>query len=431
MDVLGLLSILIVRRSFLFSSQRENFRNINLKEQTMLNNKRLFTSESVTEGHPDKIADQVSDAILDAILKDDPNARVACETTVTTGMALIAGEISTTTYVDIPKVVRETIKEIGYTRAKYGYDYETMAILTAIDEQSPDIAQGVDKALEYRDKDSEEEIEATGAGDQGLMFGYATNETETYMPLAIYLSHQLAKRLSDVRKDGTLNYLRPDGKVQVTVEYDENDNPVRIDTIVVSTQHAEDVTLEQIQEDIKAHVIYPTVPENLINEQTKFYINPTGRFVIGGPQGDAGLTGRKIIVDTYGGYARHGGGCFSGKDPTKVDRSAAYAARYVAKNIVAAGLADQCEVQLAYAIGVAEPVSIAIDTFGTGKVSEGQLVEAVRKHFDLRPACIIKMLDLKQPIYKQTAAYGHFGRTDVLFPWEKLDKVEELKDAVK
>ncbi|HDK3634272.1 TPA: methionine adenosyltransferase [Staphylococcus aureus] len=397
----------------------------------MLNNKRLFTSESVTEGHPDKIADQVSDAILDAILKDDPNARVACETTVTTGMALIAGEISTTTYVDIPKVVRETIKEIGYTRAKYGYDYETMAILTAIDEQSPDIAQGVDKALEYRDKDSEEEIEATGAGDQGLMFGYATNETETYMPLAIYLSHQLAKRLSDVRKDGTLNYLRPDGKVQVTVEYDENDNPVRIDTIVVSTQHAEDVTLEQIQEDIKAHVIYPTVPENLINEQTKFYINPTGRFVIGGPQGDAGLTGRKIIVDTYGSYARHGGGCFSGKDPTKVDRSAAYAARYVAKNIVAAGLADQCEVQLAYAIGVAEPVSIAIDTFGTGKVSEGQLVEAVRKHFDLRPAGIIKMLDLKQPIYKQTAAYGHFGRTDVLFPWEKLDKVEELKDAVK
>lgn len=431
MDVLGLLSILIVRRSFLFSSQRENFRNINLKEQTMLNNKRLFTSESVTEGHPDKIADQVSDAILDAILKDDPNARVACETTVTTGMALIAGEISTTTYVDIPKVVRETIKEIGYTRAKYGYDYETMAILTAIDEQSPDIAQGVDKALEYRDKDSEEEIEATGAGDQGLMFGYATNETETYMPLAIYLSHQLAKRLSDVRKDGTLNYLRPDGKVQVTVEYDENDNPVRIDTIVVSTQHADDVTLEQIQEDIKAHVIYPTVPENLINEQTKFYINPTGRFVIGGPQGDAGLTGRKIIVDTYGGYARHGGGCFSGKDPTKVDRSAAYAARYVAKNIVAAGLADQCEVQLAYAIGVAEPVSIAIDTFGTGKVSEGQLVEAVRKHFDLRPAGIIKMLDLKQPIYKQTAAYGHFGRTDFLFPWEKLDKVEELKDAVK
>ncbi|EHJ07686.1 methionine adenosyltransferase [Staphylococcus simiae] len=396
----------------------------------MLYNKRLFTSESVTEGHPDKIADQVSDAILDAILKDDPNARVACETTVTTGMALIAGEISTTTYVDIPKVVRETIKDIGYTRAKYGYDYETMAILTAIDEQSPDIAQGVDQALEYRDNSSEEEIEATGAGDQGLMFGFATNETDSYMPLAIDLSHKLAKRLSDVRKDHILDYLRPDGKVQVTVEYDEQDHPVRIDTIVVSTQHAEDVTLEQIQQDIKTHVIYPTVPENLLDEHTKFYINPTGRFVIGGPQGDAGLTGRKIIVDTYGGYARHGGGCFSGKDPTKVDRSAAYAARYVAKNIVAAGLAAQCEVQLAYAIGVAEPVSIAIDTFGSGKVSEGQLVEAVRKHFDLRPAGIINMLDLKQPIYKQTAAYGHFGRTDVLLPWEKLDKVNELKDAV-
>ena len=396
----------------------------------MTYNKRLFTSESVTEGHPDKIADQVSDAILDEILKDDPNARVACETTVTTGMALISGEISTSTYVDIPKVVRETIKNIGYTRAKYGYDYQTMAVLTAIDEQSPDIAQGVDKALEYRNDISEEEIEATGAGDQGLMFGYATNETETYMPLPIFLSHQLAKRLSDVRKDGTLDYLRPDGKVQVTVEYDENDKPKRIDTIVVSSQHAEDIELEQIQKDIKAHVIYPTVPEVLIDDETKFFINPTGRFVIGGPQGDAGLTGRKIIVDTYGGYARHGGGCFSGKDPTKVDRSAAYAARYVAKNIVAAGLAEQCEVQLAYAIGVAEPVSIAIDTFKTGKVSEGQLVEAVRKHFDLRPAGIIKMLDLKHPIYKQTAAYGHFGRTDVLLPWEKLDKVNVLKDAV-
>ena len=390
----------------------------------------IFTSESVTEGHPDKIADQVSDAILDEILKDDPNARVACETTVTTGMALISGEISTSTYVDIPKVVRETIKNIGYTRAKYGYDYQTMAVLTAIDEQSPDIAQGVDKALEYRNDISEEEIEATGAGDQGLMFGYATNETETYMPLPIFLSHQLAKRLSDVRKDGTLGYLRPDGKVQVTVEYDENDKPKRIDTIVVSSQHAEDIELEQIQKDIKEHVIYPTVPEGLIDDETKFFINPTGRFVIGGPQGDAGLTGRKIIVDTYGGYARHGGGCFSGKDPTKVDRSAAYAARYVAKNIVAAGLAEQCEVQLAYAIGVAEPVSIAIDTFKTGKVSEGQLVEAVRKHFDLRPAGIIKMLDLKHPIYKQTAAYGHFGRTDVLLPWEKLDKVNVLKDAV-
>ncbi|KEI47150.1 S-adenosylmethionine synthetase [Staphylococcus epidermidis] len=396
----------------------------------MTYNKRLFTSESVTEGHPDKIADQVSDAILDEILKDDPNARVACETTVTTGMALISGEISTTTYVDIPKVVRETIKDIGYTRAKYGYDSQTMAVLTAIDEQSPDIAQGVDKALEYRNEISEEEIEATGAGDQGLMFGYATDETDTYMPLPIFLSHQLAKRLSDVRKDEILDYLRPDGKVQVTVEYDEDDQPRRIDTIVVSTQHAEDVELAQIEKDIKTHVIYPTVDKSLLDEETKFYINPTGRFVIGGPQGDAGLTGRKIIVDTYGGYARHGGGCFSGKDPTKVDRSAAYAARYVAKNIVAAGLAKQCEVQLAYAIGVAEPVSISINTFDTGKVSEARLVEAVRKHFDLRPAGIIKMLDLKQPIYKQTAAYGHFGRTDVLLPWEKLDKVNLLKDAV-
>lgn len=396
----------------------------------MTYNRRLFTSESVTEGHPDKIADQVSDAILDEILKDDPNARVACETTVTTGMALISGEISTTTYVDIPKVVRETIKEIGYTRAKYGYDSQTMAVLTAIDEQSPDIAQGVDTALEYRNDVSEEEIEATGAGDQGLMFGYATNETDTYMPLPIFLSHQLAKKLSDVRKDEILKYLRPDGKVQVTVEYDEQDKPQRIDTIVVSTQHAEDTELQQIQDDIKAHVIYPTVPKNLLDEDTKFYINPTGRFVIGGPQGDAGLTGRKIIVDTYGGYARHGGGCFSGKDPTKVDRSAAYAARYVAKNIVAAKLADKCEVQLAYAIGVAEPVSISIDTFGTSSVSENELVEAVRKHFDLRPAGIIKMLDLKHPIYKQTAAYGHFGRTDILLPWEKLDKVNLLKDSV-
>lgn len=396
----------------------------------MTYNKRLFTSESVTEGHPDKIADQVSDAILDEILKDDPNARVACETTVTTGMALISGEISTTTYVDIPKVVRETIKDIGYTRAKYGYDSQTMAVLTAIDEQSPDIAQGVDKALEYRNDISEEEIEATGAGDQGLMFGYATDETDTYMPLPIFLSHQLAKRLSDVRKDEILDYLRPDGKVQVTVEYGEDDKPRRIDTIVVSTQHAEDVELAQIEKDIKTHVIYPTVDKALLDEETKFYINPTGRFVIGGPQGDAGLTGRKIIVDTYGGYARHGGGCFSGKDPTKVDRSAAYAARYVAKNIVAAGLAKQCEVQLAYAIGVAEPVSISINTFDTGKVSEARLVEAVRKHFDLRPAGIIKMLDLKQPIYRQTAAYGHFGRTDVLLPWEKLDKVNVLKDAV-
>lgn len=395
----------------------------------MLNNKRLFTSESVTEGHPDKIADQVSDAILDAILKDDPNARVACETTVTTGMALIAGEISTTTYVDIPKVVRETIKEIGYTRAKYGYDYETMAILTAIDEQSPDIAQGVDRALEYREAGNEEVLN-TGAGDQGLMFGFATNETDTFMPLPIDLSHKLSKRLSEVRKNGTLDYLRPDGKVQVTVEYDENDQPKRIDTIVISTQHHEEIELEKIQNDIKACVIYPTVDEQLLDEETKFFINPTGRFVIGGPQGDAGLTGRKIIVDTYGGYARHGGGAFSGKDPTKVDRSAAYAARYVAKNIVAAQFADKCEVQLAYAIGVAQPVSIAIDTFGTGNVSENILIEAVRQNFDLRPAGIIQMLDLQKPIYKQTAAYGHFGRNDVQLPWERTDKVEVLQETV-
>ncbi|MGN5883751.1 methionine adenosyltransferase [Staphylococcus simulans] len=396
----------------------------------MSNNRRLFTSESVTEGHPDKIADQISDAILDELLKKDPDARVACETVVTTGMAMIVGEISTATYVDFPKVVRDTVEEIGYTRAKYGYDSQTMAVMSAIDEQSPDIAQAVDRALEYRNEITEEEIESTGAGDQGLMFGYATNETETYMPSPIYFSHQLAKRLSDVRKDGTLTYLRPDGKVQVTVEYDENDQPVRIDTIVLSTQHAEDVSLDQIQKDIKAHVIDPIVPKALLDEETKFFINPTGRFVIGGPQGDAGLTGRKIIVDTYGGFARHGGGCFSGKDPTKVDRSAAYAARYVAKNIVAAGLADKCEVQLAYAIGVAEPVSISIDTFGTGKVSEGVLVQAVRDNFDLRPAGIIKMLDLKRPIYKQTAAYGHFGRTDVALPWERVDKVDVLKEAV-
>lgn len=396
----------------------------------MSNNRKLFTSESVTEGHPDKIADQISDAILDELLKKDPDARVACETVVTTGMAMIVGEISTATYVDFPKVVRDTVAEIGYTRAKYGYDSQTMAVMSAIDEQSPDIAQAVDTALEYRNEITEEEIESTGAGDQGLMFGYATNETDTYMPTPIYFSHQLAKRLSDVRKDGTLTYLRPDGKVQVTVEYDENDKPARIDTIVISTQHAEDALLDQIQRDIRTHVINPIVPAELLDEETKFFINPTGRFVIGGPQGDAGLTGRKIIVDTYGGLARHGGGCFSGKDPTKVDRSAAYAARYVAKNIVAAGLADKCEVQLAYAIGVAEPVSISIDTFGTGKVSEGQLVEAVRANFDLRPAGIIKMLDLKRPIYKQTAAYGHFGRTDVALPWERVDKVDALKEAV-
>ncbi|MCJ1763257.1 methionine adenosyltransferase [Mammaliicoccus sciuri] len=397
----------------------------------MSKNRRLFTSESVTEGHPDKIADQISDAILDELLKGDPKARVACETIVTTGMALIAGEISTSTYVDIPKVVRQTVKDIGYTRAKYGYDFQTMAILTAIDEQSPDIAQGVDCALEDRDDLSDREIESIGAGDQGLMFGFATNETETYMPLPGYLAHQLAKRLTDVRKDGTLEYLRPDGKTQVTVEYDENDKPVRVDTIVISSQHHEKIELEKIQQDIKDHVIYPIVPKELLDEETKFFINPTGRFVIGGPQGDAGLTGRKIIVDTYGGYARHGGGCFSGKDPTKVDRSGAYAARYVAKNIVASGLADKCEVQLAYAIGVAQPVSISIDTFGTGKVEETVLVEKIREVFDLRPAGIIQMLNLRQPIYKKTAAYGHFGRTDVQLPWEQLDKVDLLKDLLK
>lgn len=397
----------------------------------MSKNRRLFTSESVTEGHPDKIADQISDAILDELLKGDPKARVACETTVTTGMALIAGEISTSTYVDIPKVVRQTVKDIGYTRAKYGYDFQTMAILTAIDEQSPDIAQGVDCAIEDRDDLLDREIESIGAGDQGLMFGFATNETETYMPLPGYLAHQLAKKLTDVRKDGTLEYLRPDGKTQVTVEYDENDKPVRVDTIVISSQHHEKIELEKIQQDIKDHVIYPIVPKELLDEETKFFINPTGRFVIGGPQGDAGLTGRKIIVDTYGGYARHGGGCFSGKDPTKVDRSGAYAARYVAKNIVASGLADKCEVQLAYAIGVAQPVSISIDTFGTGKVEENVLVEKIREVFDLRPAGIIQMLNLRQPIYKKTAAYGHFGRTDVQLPWEQLDKVDLLKDLLK
>lgn len=396
----------------------------------MSKNRRLFTSESVTEGHPDKIADQISDAILDELLKGDPKARVACETTVTTGMALISGEISTSTYVDIPKVVRETVKDIGYTRAKYGYDFQTMAILTAIDEQSPDIAQGVDCALEDRDDLTDSEIESIGAGDQGLMFGYATNETETFMPLPVYLAHQLSKRLTDVRKDGTLEYLRPDGKTQVTIEYDENDKPLRVDTIVVSSQHHEKIELEKIQQDIKDHVIYPIVPKELLDDQTKFFINPTGRFVIGGPQGDAGLTGRKIIVDTYGGYARHGGGCFSGKDPTKVDRSGAYAARYVAKNIVASGLADKCEVQLAYAIGVAQPVSISVDTAGTGKVEEDVLIEKIRELFDLRPAGIIQMLNLRQPIYKKTAAYGHFGRTDVELPWEQLDKVELLKDLV-
>lgn len=393
-----------------------------------MTNRRLFTSESVTEGHPDKMCDQISDAILDAILEEDPNARVACETTITTGLVLIAGEITTTTYVDIPKVVRETVKEIGYTRAKYGFDWETSAVLTAIDEQSPDIAAGVDEALESREGSmTDDELEAIGAGDQGLMFGFACNETPELMPLPISLSHKLSRRLAQVRKDETLTYLRPDGKTQVTVEYDENNLPVRIDTIVISTQHHPEVTLEQIQQDIKKFVIEPVVPADLIDANTKYFINPTGRFVIGGPQGDAGLTGRKIIVDTYGGYARHGGGAFSGKDPTKVDRSASYAARYVAKNIVAAGLADRCEVQLAYAIGVAQPVSISIDTFGTGTVAESKLGEFVRDLFDLRPAGIIKMLDLRRPIYKATAAYGHFGRTDVDLPWEQTDKAAALK----
>ncbi|KPN16039.1 S-adenosylmethionine synthetase [Bacillus australimaris] len=394
----------------------------------MSQNRRLFTSESVTEGHPDKICDQISDSILDEILKKDPNARVACETSVTTGLVLVSGEITTSTYVDIPKTVRDTIKEIGYTRAKYGFDAETCAVLTSIDEQSADIAQGVDKALEAREGTmTEEEIDAIGAGDQGLMFGFANNETEELMPLPISLAHKLSRRLTEVRKDKTLAYLRPDGKTQVTVEYDEQNKPVRIDTVVISTQHAPEVTLEQIQSDLKEHVISPVVPSELIDEQTKYFINPTGRFVIGGPQGDAGLTGRKIIVDTYGGYARHGGGAFSGKDATKVDRSAAYAARYVAKNIVAAGLADSCEVQLAYAIGVAQPVSISIDTFGTGKASEEKLIEVVRANFDLRPAGIIKMLDLRRPIYKQTAAYGHFGRHDLDLPWEKTDKADTLR----
>ncbi|SBO17400.1 methionine adenosyltransferase [Carnobacterium divergens] len=388
--------------------------------------RRLFTSESVSEGHPDKIADQISDGILDAILAKDPLARVACETTVTTGLVLVVGEISTTTYVDIQKVVRETIRKIGYTRAKFGFDADTCAVMVAIDEQSSDIAQGVDDSLEFKSKD-EDALDQIGAGDQGLMFGFAINETPELMPLPIALSHRLTKRLADVRKEGLLNYLRPDAKSQVTIEYDEKGLPLRVDTIVISTQHHPDTTLEELQSDIKEHVIKAVIPPELLDNETKYFINPTGRFVIGGPQGDSGLTGRKIIVDTYGGYARHGGGAFSGKDPTKVDRSASYAARYIAKNIVAAKLADKCEVQLAYAIGVAQPVSIAIDTFGTGKVLESKLIEAVRKNFDLRPAGIIEMLDLRRPIYQQTAAYGHFGRTDIELPWEQLDKIEALK----
>jgi len=390
--------------------------------------KNLFTSESVTEGHPDKIADQISDAILDDILAEDPLARVACETSVTTGLVLVMGEISTNCYVDIPKIVRQTIKEIGYTRAKYGFDGETCAVLTAIDEQSTDIALGVDKALEARIGEiTDEQIETIGAGDQGMMFGYATNETPEYMPLTITLAHKIAQRLAKMRKQKTLPYLRPDGKSQVTVEY-ENGKPVRVDTIVVSTQHSAEVDLDTIKKDVIEKVITPVVPSELIDEKTKFLINPTGRFVIGGPMGDSGLTGRKIIVDTYGGMARHGGGAFSGKDPTKVDRSAAYAARYVAKNIVAAGLADKCEIQLAYAIGVAKPVSIMVDTFDTGKVDEEKIVAAIEKLFDLRPAGIIKTLNLRRPIFKQIATYGHFGRLDLDLPWERLDRVDELKE---
>ena len=390
--------------------------------------KRLFTSESVTEGHPDKMCDAISDAILDALMAKDPMSRVACETASCTGFVLVTGEITTNAYVDIPKIVRDTVKEIGYDKSEYGFDGNTCAVMVSIDEQSSDIAMGVDKALEAKENQmSDEELEAIGAGDQGMMFGYATNETEEYMPYPISLAHKLAKQLTKVRKDGTLTYLRPDGKSQVSVEYDENNKPVRLEAVVLSTQHDPDVTQEQIHEDIKKYVFDPILPEELIDDKTKFFINPTGRFVIGGPHGDAGLTGRKIIVDTYGGYARHGGGAFSGKDCTKVDRSAAYAARYVAKNIVAAGLADKCEIQLSYAIGVAQPTSIMVDTFGTGKLSDEKLVEIIRENFDLRPAGIIKMMDLRRPIYKQTAAYGHFGRNDLDLPWEKLDKAEELK----
>ena len=385
----------------------------------------LFTSESVTEGHPDKMADQISASILDAIIAQDPQGRVACETLVTTGQVHVVGEISTTCYVDIPKIIRNTVEEIGYTDAAYGFDCKTCGILVSLDEQSPDIAQGVNKALEAREGKLDE-ADAVGAGDQGMMFGYATNETPEFMPLPIALAQRLARRLTEVRKNGTLDYLRPDGKTQVTIVY-EDGKPVAVDTIVISTQHDEDVTLEQIRKDLIEHVIKPVVPADLLKEETRIFVNPTGKFVIGGPQGDSGLTGRKIIVDTYGGWARHGGGAFSGTDPTKVDRSAAYAARYVAKNIVAAGLADKCEIQLAYAIGVAYPVSVMVDTFGTNKVAEEKIEELVEKHFDLRPAGIIKMLDLRRPIYKQTAAYGHFGRTDVDLPWEHTDKADVLK----
>ena len=390
--------------------------------------RRLFTSESVTEGHTDKMCDAISDAILDALLAQDPMSRVACETATTTGMVLVMGEITTKAYVDIQKIVRDTIREIGYTRGKYGFDADTCGVITAIDEQSSDIAMGVDKALEAKENQmTDTEIEAIGAGDQGMMFGYATNETEEYMPYPIALAHKLSRRLTEVRKNGTLSYLRPDGKTQVTVEYDDNGKPVKLDAVVLSTQHDPDVTQEQIHADIKKYVFDEILPQEMVDENTKFFINPTGRFVIGGPHGDSGLTGRKIIVDTYGGYARHGGGAFSGKDCTKVDRSAAYAARYAAKNVVAAGLADKCEVQLSYAIGVAQPTSVMVDTFGTGKLSDERITEIVREKFDLRPAGIIKMLDLRRPIYKQTAAYGHFGRLDLDLPWEKLDKVEDLK----
>ena len=388
--------------------------------------KRLFTSESVTEGHPDKVCDAISDAILDACMAQDPQSRVACETAVCTGFVLITGEITTNAYVDMQKVVRDTVKEIGYTKSEYGFDGNTCAVFVAIDEQSSDIAMGVDKALEAKKGDLTDDLD-TGAGDQGMMFGYATNETDEYMPYPISLAHKLALQLTKVRKDGTLKYLRPDGKSQVSVEYDEDGKPIRLEAVVLSTQHDDDVTQEQIHEDIKKYVFDPVLPKELIDDNTKFFINPTGRFVIGGPHGDAGLTGRKIIVDTYGGYARHGGGAFSGKDCTKVDRSAAYAARYVAKNIVAAGLADKCEIQLSYAIGVAQPTSIMVDTFGTGKLSDEKLVEIVRDNFDLRPAGIIKMLDLRRPIYRQTAAYGHFGRNDLDLPWEALNKVDDLK----